>query len=63
MLVINAQNSNKNDKNGYRSKFDRRRFKAKRDVALIMATGNVFQSTIDLNKELISNSICTAERL
>ena len=38
------------NKNGDRSKLDRRRLKAKRKVALLMVTGNVFQILIDLKK-------------
>ena len=35
-------------------KLDGRRLKAKREVALVMVTGNVFQILIDLRKKLLA---------
>ena len=42
------------NKNDDRSKLDRRRLKAKREVALAMVTGNVFQTLIDLKQKLLA---------
>ena len=53
MIAINARNSSYNDqKNGDRSKLDRRRLNARREVALVMVTGNVFQTLISETKLL-----------
>ena len=38
----------KTNKNGDRLKLDKRRLKAKREVALVKVTGNAFQIFIDL---------------
>ena len=40
------------NKNGDRLKFDRRRLRAKKAVALVLLTGNVFQTVTDLKKLL-----------
>ena len=35
------------------AKFDRRRLKAKREAALVLVTGNILQTSIDLRKKLL----------
>ena len=42
------------EENCDRSKLDKKRFKAKSERQLVMATGNVFRASIDLEKKLFA---------